>query len=147
MTNEELLMLIERGISNFVPQKELRFEVHIVEHCNLNCKQCSHFSPLAEESYIDLGEYERDMRRLSDLFDGRMSTVQLLGGELLLHPEINEIMRITRETFPIGRIRVVTNGILLPSMSDEFWEKCREYQVEISVSHIPSILTIKNGGI
>ena len=45
MTNEELLMLIERGISNFVPQKELRFEVHIVEHCNLNCKQCSHFSP------------------------------------------------------------------------------------------------------
>ncbi len=146
MTNEELLMLIERGISNFVPQKELRFEVHIVEHCNLNCKQCSHFSPLAEESYIDLGEYERDMRRLSDLFDGRMSTVQLLGGEPLLHPEINEIMRITRETFPIGRIRVVTNGILLPSMSDEFWEKCREYQVEISVSPYPINFDYKKWG-
>lgn len=137
MTNEDLLMLIERGISNFVPQKELRFEVHIVEHCNLNCKQCSHFSPLAEEEYIDLGEYERDCKRLSELFEGKMNTIQLLGGEPLLHPEIEEIMRITREAFPIGRVRVVTNGILLPSMSDMFWEKCREYQVEISVSEYP----------
>ena len=24
-------------------------EVHIVEHCNLNCKVCLHFSPLARE--------------------------------------------------------------------------------------------------
>ncbi|MDE6839069.1 MAG: radical SAM protein [Acutalibacter sp.] len=137
MTNEELLILIERGISNFVPQKQLRFEVHVTEHCNLNCKQCSHFSPLAEESYLDLCEYKRDCQRLSELFGGKMSVIQLLGGEPLLHPEINEIIRITRAAFPVGRIRVVTNGVLLPSMSEDFWETCRECHAEISVSEYP----------
>lgn len=146
MTNEELLIMIERGISNFVPQKHLKFEVHIVEHCNLNCKSCSHFSPLAEESYIDVNEYKKDCQRLSDLFSGKMSSIQLLGGEPLLHPEINEIMRITREAFPIGRIRIVTNGILLPTMTDIFWEKCREYQVEISVTEYPIKFDYKTWG-
>ena len=71
MTNEELLKKIERGITNLTPQCQLKFEVHIVEHCNLNCKQCEHFSPLAEKSYLPVERYERDCRRLSELSRGR----------------------------------------------------------------------------
>lgn len=137
MTNEELLKKIERGVTNLTPQCQLKFEVHIVEHCNLNCKQCAHFSPLAEESYIRVERYERDCRRLSELFGGEMSSIQLLGGEPLLHPQITEIMRVTRDAFPIGRIRIVTNGILLPKMTEKFWEACGEYDVEISPSYYP----------
>lgn len=137
MTNEELLKKIERGITNLTPQCQLKFEVHIVEHCNLNCKQCAHFSPLAEESCIRVERYEQDCRHLSELFGGEMSSIQLMGGEPLLHPQITEIMRITREAFPVGRIRIVTNGILLPKMTEKFWEACRENDVEISPSYYP----------
>lgn len=138
MTNEEMFNKLERGISNLTPQCQLKFEVHIVEHCNLNCKQCAHFSPLAQESYIDVDAYARDINRLSELFEGGgMSSILLLGGEPLLHPQLIEIMGITRKAFPVGRIRIVTNGILLPKMTDEFWEKCREFDVEISPSEYP----------
>lgn len=137
MTNEELLKKIERGIVNLTPQCQLKFEVHIVEHCNLNCKQCAHFAPLAEKSCLPVERYERDCRRLSELFGGEMSSIQLMGGEPLLHPQITEIMRITRDAFPVGRIRIVTNGILLPKMAEDFWEACRECNVEISPSYYP----------
>lgn len=137
MTNEEMLMRIERGISNYMPQVRLRFEVHVTEHCNLNCKHCAHFSPLAEESYIDIDRYTKDVNRLSELFDGEMSYILLLGGEPLLHPRLSELMEITRKAFPIGRIRIVTNGILLPKMENDFWEACKKNNVEISPSEYP----------
>ncbi len=137
MTSEEMIARIERGISNYTPQVQLKFEVHVTEHCNLNCKQCAHFSPLAEESYIDVDQYTKDVNRLSELFDGEMSYILLLGGEPLLHPRLTELMEITRKAFPVGRIRIVTNGILLPKMTDDFWESCKKWNVEISPSEYP----------
>lgn len=38
----------ENAIRNLTPLSQLQFEVHVTEHCNLNCRQCAHFSPLAK---------------------------------------------------------------------------------------------------
>ena len=32
-------------------------EVHVVNHCNLNCAGCNHFAPLADPWYIDVDVY------------------------------------------------------------------------------------------
>ena len=37
------------------------FEVHITDHCNLNCKGCAHFSNLCKPTFADLDEFEADM--------------------------------------------------------------------------------------
>lgn len=124
-------------ISRFTPKKELRYEVAIVRHCNLNCKGCDHFSPLASERYMSLGEYERDVRRLSDLFDKRAEYITLLGGEPLLHPEIANFLQLTKVYFPTTELRVATNGILLASMNDCFWNACRMYNVVILLTEYP----------
>ena len=29
------------------------FELHLVDHCNLNCRGCTHFSPLAEKKFFE----------------------------------------------------------------------------------------------
>lgn len=137
MTNEEMLTRMENAISNLIPLPQLQFEVHVTEHCNLNCRQCGHFSPLAEKMYLDIEKYAKDIERLSELFNGTMTSILLLGGEPLLHPQLTEIMAITRRAFPIGRIRIVTNGILLPKMSVRFWEACKKFDVEISPSEYP----------
>lgn len=108
------------------PWKKLMFEVHITEHCNLNCKYCFHFSPIAKEEYLPLEEYERDLIRLSELFNGTMHRITLLGGEPLLHPQVIEFIKTTRKYFPIGVIKILTNGILLPTIDDAFWEACHE---------------------
>lgn len=137
MTNEELWMKIECGFTNLTPYRELIGGVQIVEHCNLNCKQCNHLSPLAEEEYLDINSYQRDCNRLSELFDGKMSRMSLTGGEPLLHPQVTEFMRITREAFPIGRIMLMTNGLLLPTMPEGFWEACKTYDVIIEPTCYP----------
>lgn len=119
------------------PRKKLRFEVHLTEHCNLNCKYCFHFSPLAREEYLDLEEYKKDLGRLAELFDGKMQLITLLGGEPLLHPHIIEFVRVTREYFPIGKINILSNGILLQNMSDRFWKTCRETNTQVSYTRYP----------
>ena len=101
-------------------RKKLKFEMHVTEHCNLNCKYCNHFSPLAPEEYLSLEEYERDLARLAFLFDGEMQQIKLLGGEPLLHPHIKDFLTLTRQYFPNGIIKILTNGTLLLNMKDDF---------------------------
>ena len=43
-------------------------EVHLAEHCNLNCKGCSHFSPLAEKEFIE----EKIPAAPDDIFPARV---------------------------------------------------------------------------
>jgi hypothetical protein len=92
---------------------------------------------LAKEWYIDKDSYAQDIKRLSILTKGEVSTIHLMGGEPLLHREINEIMTITRHYFKKTKIEIVTNGILLPKQEKKFWETCREYNIGISISYYP----------
>lgn len=119
------------------PRTMLRFEVHLTEHCNLNCKGCSHFSPLAKPEFVNLDEYTRDIKRLSELFNGEVEYIHLMGGEPLLNPDIERIFDITREAFPVGHLQLVTNGILLLSMKESFWDSCEKNNIEIMPTQYP----------
>lgn len=66
-----------------------------------------------------------------------MHHINILGGEPLLHPQINELMRTAREFFPIGGINLITNGILLQSVSQEFWDICRESRITVAPTKYP----------
>jgi sulfatase maturation enzyme AslB (radical SAM superfamily) len=112
-------------------------DINVVAHCNLKCKYCANFCPVTREKYIDLEEYDRDCRRTAVLCKGKIKTIRLLGGEPLLHPRLTEVMDITRRHFPLSGIDLVTNGLLLLKMSDEFWRKCGEYGVKVAISHYP----------
>ncbi len=120
-----------------VPRKQLCFQIHLVEHCNLNCRGCYHFSSIAEEECLDIEEYKKDILRLSDLFEGNMERILLLGGEPLLHPEIDKFILETRNAFPNGSIQILTNGILLNKMTDDFFEACKDTNTELWVTKYP----------
>ncbi len=134
---EEQIRKLEAKYQWLYPHTLLRFGVHVAEHCNLNCKNCGHFSPLAKEEYLDIEQYKKDCARLSELFGGEVKFVSLLGGEPLLNPDLVEIMRITREAFPIGKIKIETNGTLFPAMKEEFWRACKEYNVILCPTEYP----------
>jgi hypothetical protein len=116
-------------------RKRLFFDVHVCDHCNLNCKGCSNFCPVAEKKFVDLGILERDFKRLSELTD-RKCDVSLIGGEPLLHPDIIKIFALVRRHFDCGA-QMVTNGILLANQPDEFWQSCRKNAVKIFISVYP----------
>lgn len=123
--------------------RKLRCEVHACEHCNLNCKGCYHFSPLAKEEFLQVDEWEKDCKRLSELYNGEMEFISLMGGEPLLNPNITKLLEITRKFFPIGDVSIITNGILLNTMDEEFWKICRKNRVTIRQTKYPIKLDFK----
>jgi organic radical activating enzyme len=111
-------------------------ETHLVDHYNLNCKGCGHFSPLSDKKFTDFKSFERDLIRLRELFDN-ISIIRLMGGEPLLHPDVSAFLEFTRLTFHDARIVLVTNGILLLKQSERFWEKCSKNDVVIEITKYP----------
>lgn len=118
-------------------------DINVVDHCNLKCKYCANFCPLAHEKYLDVEEFNKDCERLSSLSNKRIKTIRLLGGEPLLHPRLTEIAAITRRHFPLSGIDLVTNGLLLLQMPGEFWAQCKACGVVIAISHYPIKLNYK----
>ena len=114
-------------------------ETHLTDHCNLRCKGCGHFSPIAPKWFCVLEDHARDMRQLSRLFSN-IETIRLMGGEPLLHPEVNTFLAATRTYFPRSDIRLVTNGILLQKMSHNFWKACKENKIIIDITIYPPYL-------
>lgn len=111
-----------------------KIDIHLVEHCNLKCRSCTHFSSLAEESFLNIDEFEKDLKRCSYLSKGEIGQIYLLGGEPLLHPDITEFFPIARNLFRNSQIIVITNGILLPEKDDSFWNALRRSGVQLWIS-------------
>ena len=126
----------------------LMFEVHITDKCNLKCAGCGHFSSLSDVggsgNLLDVESYEKDLKRISELMNGKIGRICLLGGEPLLHPYVKDFFTITRKYLPeinkseeTGIVQLVTNGILLHEQPDDFWEACRKNNIVIVISDYP----------
>lgn len=135
---ESIKMAIKRKLSTLRKPELPYLELHLTDHCNLNCKGCGHFSPIASPYYADIVQYERDMKRLSRLFYN-IRTIRLMGGEPLLHPDAACFIAVTRNSFPSAGIRLVTNGILLKAVPENFWTTCRDTHTAIDLTVYPSL--------
>lgn len=112
-------------------------EIPIVEYCNLNCKGCSHFSPLAtKDDYMTLQEIQSDLTRLKELVPN-IYKIRLLGGEPLLHPELFEILYAVRRVYPFADIRIVSNGLLISKMDNEIFRAIKENGISFDISMYP----------
>lgn len=114
----------------------LYLETHLTDHCNLNCRSCRHFSSISKEKFRELESFERDMKQMAIIFSN-IRVIRLMGGEPLLHPRVAEFMTVTRNAFPRGEIHLVTNGMLLGCMRDEFWRACCSTRTIIDVTLYP----------
>ena len=114
-------------------------DVHVADHCNLRCRGCVHFAPLAQKRCLDLGDYEADLRALATIpgIETYFRGLYLMGGEPLLHPRIADVITLTRRLLPRIRIVLATNGLLVGRMGDEFWNALINCGVELHFSAYP----------
>ena len=110
------------------------FTCSIVDHCNLNCRSCSSYAPLASPWFMDEKDFEYDYAKLASL-NAVVKQITLYGGEPLIHPNWHEFARITRRLFPDTRIQIVTNGVLLLQDFENIWNKLEWYDIHLSVSY------------
>lgn len=136
-------------------EQKIFFEKHLIpdvnillsDHCNLNCASCTNYAPLANKKFTPFEVIEKDIKKLSELAQNKVARIDLMGGEPLLNPEIVEIMWVSRKYFPSTNIAIETNGILLKSMPEEFWQTVKETGIIVRISlynGINSVDEIKN---
>ena len=111
--------------------------IHITDHCNLNCKGCSHFAPVAEEYYISIDEFEDTLNKIKTAGEDLFSEFCIMGGEPLLHPDICTLLTLSRTYLSRMTIKLITNGLLVMELSDEIWEKCKEYDISVEITYYP----------
>jgi len=121
--------------------EDMHFEYKLVDHCNLACQNCDHFSQLANKHCVELQVFERDMCHLAELFEHNIGHFTLTGGEPLLHNDIIECLRISRQQFPNSNITLLTNGLLLPKLekSDKgnIYEVLEKYSIKVVITIYP----------
>ena len=113
-------------------------ETELSRVCNLHCRGCSAFIQLADKEppFYDPEEYKRDLRQLKTKFWG-VEKIRLLGGEPLLLKEIAAYTEWTRSVFPDADIRIVTNGLLIPSLSAETLSRLKTCGCSFDISNYP----------
>jgi MoaA/NifB/PqqE/SkfB family radical SAM enzyme len=84
------------------------FLVHIIpmRRCNLDCGYCNEYDDVSKP--VPLQEMKRRVDQLADM---RTSILTISGGEPLMHPELDEIIRHIRKRGMIAGL--ITNGFFL----------------------------------
>ena len=122
-------------------KEEMTFEVSLADHCNMACQMCDHFSQLSDPWFVDVEQFKSDICRMGKIFDHEIGAITLLGGEPTLHPDLIELIRITREQFPAGELILLTNGVLLTKLENShqgnLWEVLKKYAVHVTVTVYP----------
>lgn len=117
-------------------------ETNIMDSCNLNCKGCSHFSNLfTQDDHIPFEQFCNDLEKIAE--HAWINRLYLLGGEPLLNKQLPNYISFARELLPLTEIEIVTNGILIPKQSENFFKCCRENDVFISISGYKPMLRMK----
>ena len=111
----------------------IQIEVHMADHCNLNCRGCAHFSPLFDEEYPDLDECRNDIKALKQRVGG-IKILNLLGGEPLLNKNLADYIKMYREELPDTLIQIVTNGLLIPKLDESLMRCIAQNHIVVSVS-------------
>lgn len=96
---------------NYIPTS-LKAEIHVSYRCNLSCVNCNRFSQL-EDPFVHTPDMTiddvKEFFHQCDELNWKPS-ILLIGGEPTLHPNFEEIVRLSRKFAQDGLVQVWTNG-------------------------------------
>lgn len=119
MFENDALSNAER-VQLLVPYEDHReleaMEIHVTDHCNMKCKNCTIFAGLVEgEVFVNYEKYRDGVKKLKEFFT-HVKIFRVLGSEPLLNPELYKYLYLIRKTFPYTNIRLICNGTLILQM-------------------------------
>jgi MoaA/NifB/PqqE/SkfB family radical SAM enzyme len=105
--------------------------VHIIpmRRCNLDCGYCNEYDDVSKP--VPIEEMKRRLDRLADM---GTSVITISGGEPLMHPELEEIIRHTRERGMIAGM--ITNGFLLSKERIRTLNEAGLEHLQISIDNV-----------
>lgn len=98
--------------------------LEITDMCNLRCRHC--YKDGSSEEYTFL-HYE-DIKEIFQFFKGKTPILNIIGGEPLLHPKINEILEEANKDF---NVILISNGTKLDLIKDKNIQGLRSAQISM----------------
>jgi organic radical activating enzyme len=108
-----------------------KVEMHVAHACTLQCTGCTHYADHRLRGVVSLAVGSDWLRS----WGVRIQPVHFsfLGGEPLLNPAVPNFLRLARSLWPLTRLRLVTNGLLL-HRTPMLWAVLAETDTLLTVS-------------
>lgn len=113
-------------------------DYHVTDHCNLNCAGCNQFGCLAKPWCISYEQFCDEWQLVHDK-GLQFNEIRILGGETLLHPELDKLLIKLRSLFPTTAIVVYTNAILLSQQKEKLLPVFKDYNIILFISRYPNL--------
>lgn len=107
-------------------------ETHLVDHCNLRCRECCTISPFLAPWFVDPDALARDVATAARVVSP--SLFKLTGGEPLLHPRLLDCVDAVRDAGIATQISLTTNGLLLRQAPPELFRRIDRLTVSVYAS-------------
>src|SRR5215472_3451956 len=134
-TTRELLMIAKGLLSTDHP-----IQVHIIpmRRCNLSCAYCNEY-----DDFSDPVPIEKMYRRIDKLAALGTTLITISGGETLLHPQLDDIIRRIRSHGMIAGL--ITNGYLLTPQRIQQLNDAGLDHLQISIDNVqPDDVSLKS---
>ena len=103
--------------------------------CQLRCVGCTNFMGVLPMEVWPADEVKADIDAAARVLHAKVGC--LLGGEPTSHPKLIELMRHTAASGVCDRVQVLTNGMRLHRMRDEFWTELDWLKISIYPGKTP----------
>jgi MoaA/NifB/PqqE/SkfB family radical SAM enzyme len=119
------------GIAKALMSTKHPFLAHIIpmRRCNLDCNYCNEFDDSSKP--VPLGEMKRRLNLLAEM---GTSVITISGGEPLMHPELDEVIRHIRRRGMIAGL--ITNGFFLNKERIEKLNEAGLEHLQISIDNV-----------
>ena len=117
MQNQQT-MFMTAPVVELAELKNLFFQLSY-KTCNLKCKYCyiKQDNYKSEEDFIDIEKIKHNLLCVKNL---KLNSIYLTGGEPLMHPDFNQILRMCLK---LANTTVISNGIMINDKKARFLRK------------------------
>lgn len=125
-----------------IKNQKLGVEVYLTKTCNLKCRGCLRYCPIAENDFYSTNDLFDDLKLLKSK-NIPIMYLTMSGGECLMHPDLVKILYKTRELFPDIYIGIFTNLKRFEKIADTLIPALKETKTEIIYTQYKSVDTTK----